>query len=167
MTNIMKLPNATTGLWLGNLLGMLLLLLVVVYQLGGAMFTSGAHLPAVHPLTVQPVPQPETLADIGSRNPFDASSARWKISSEDNPAITGELRGVILLPGVQTVVTSSGTVRLGETLAEGRVARILDNKIIVDQGHGSKELELPSARRPTLNSINKAGHGLDITKGSK
>ena len=167
MTNIMKLPDTTTGLWLGNLLGILLLLLAVAYQLGGAIFASGAHLPAVHPLTVQAIPQPETRADIGSRNPFDSSSARWKTSSGNNPAIIGELRGVILLPGVQTVVTSSGMVRVGETLAEGRVIRILDNKIVVDQGHGSKELELPSARRPTLKSINKAGHGLDTTKGSQ
>jgi hypothetical protein len=163
----MKLPDTTTGLWLGNLLGIMLLLLAVAYQLGGAIFTSGAHLPAVNPLTVQPVPQPETRADTGKRNPFDPSSARWKTGSGSNPALTGELRGVILLPGVQTVVTSSGTVRVGETLAEGRVIRILDNKIVVEQGSGSKELELPSARRPTLKSINKAGHGLDITKGSK
>ena len=167
MTNTMKLPNATTGLWLGNLLGMLLLLLAVAYQLGGAVFTSDAHMPAIHPLLAQPVPQPVPLADIGGRNPFDSSSAHWKISGESNPAITGDLRGVILLPGAQRVVTSNGTVRIGEMLAEGRVVRILDNKIIVDQGHGKKELELPSARRPTLKSINKAGHGLDITKGSK
>jgi len=167
MSNLMKLPNATTGLWLGNLLGMLFLLLVVAYQLGGAMFASDAHLPAIQPLAVQAVPQPEILADIGSRNPFDTSSARWKISSENSPATTGELRGVILLPGVQTVLTSSGTVRVGETLAEGRVSRILDHKIVVNQGGSSKELELPSAKRPTLKSINKAEHGLDVTKGSK
>ena len=41
MTNIMKLPDTTTGLWLGNLLGILLLLLAVAYQLGGAIFASG------------------------------------------------------------------------------------------------------------------------------
>jgi hypothetical protein len=167
MTNIMKLPEATTGLWMGNLFGILFLLLAVAYQLGGAIFASGAHMPEINPLSVQPVPQPETRTDIGSRNPFDPSAARWKASGGNNPAITGELRGVILLPGVQTVVTSNGTVRVGETLPEGRVVRILDDKIVVEQGGGNKELELPSARRPTLKSINKADHGPNTTKGSK
>jgi len=163
----MKSLNITTGLWLGNLLGMLALVLVVVYQLGEAVFTSDVHLPDIRPLVAQAITQTDAIADIGSRNPFDSSATRWKIVSATNPSTTGELRGVILLPGVQTVVTSKGTVRVGETLTEGRVTRILDDKIVVDQGRSSKELELPSAKRPTLKSINKADHGLDIIKGSK
>jgi hypothetical protein len=161
MTRLMKLPNLTTGLWLGNALGLLLVTLVVASRIGGAVFGSGVRLPPVLPLTAQPVPPPEPGADIGSRNPFDVSAAHWKTSKENNPAPGGELRGV------QTVVTSSGTVRLGETLGEGRVARILPDKVIVAHGNVSRELELPSAHRPTLQSINKARSGPHTNKGSK
>lgn len=167
MTGIMKLPNPTAGLWLGNALGISLLLLIVVYQLGGAGLDLGAQLPQVLPLAAQPVTHLGLEANAGNRNPFDPSATRWKISGENNPAITGELRGVILLPGVQAVVTSSGAVHLGESLTEGRITRISGNKVIVEQGNGSMEMELPSARLPTLQSINKAKPGLDTTKGSK
>ena len=164
----MTLPNMTTGLWLGNALGILLLLLVALYQLGGVIFGTGTQLPQVLPLTAQPIPQAGLRPDIGSRNPFDSFNTRWKTSAEKNPAPSGELRGVIMLPGVQAIVTNSGTVHLGETLAEGRVAKIMGDKIIVEQGNGNRELELPSAHRPTLQSISKANAATNKTiKGTK
>ena len=159
----MTLPNPTTGLWLGNALGLLLLLLAALYQFGGVIFGMGAQLPQVLPLTAQPIPQPGLQADIGSRNPFDSSSTRWKTAGGNSPAITGELRGVILLPGVQAVVTNNGAIHLGEMLAEGRVAKILDNKIIVEQGGVNREIKLPSASRPTLQSISKANAATNKT----
>lgn len=166
MTGAMKLPDPTTGLWLANAFGISLLLLIVAYQFGGAFFGLGAQLPPVLPLVVQPVPQPGLEANAGSRNPFDSSSAHWKTSS-GKTAASGELRGVILLPGVQAVVTSSGAVHLGETLTGGRVAKILDDKVVVEQENGNREMELPSAHRPTLRSLNKANSGQDIFKGTK
>ena len=163
----MKLPNPTAGLWLGNAFGILLLLLIVAYQIGGAVFDMNAPLPKVQPLAAQPIHQPEPQADIGNRNPFDSSAARWKTDAEKNSALSGELRGVIMLPGVKAVVTKGGAVHLGEALAEGRITKIMGDKIIVEQGDASREMELPSAHRPTLRSLNKANTGLDHTKAAK
>lgn len=161
-------PNLTVGLWLGNALGAALLLLAAFYQFGGAVFGAGARLPQVQPLVARPVPQPSASAGIGARNPFDPSIAHWRASGAGAPALAGELRGVILLPGVRAVVTNSGTVRPGETMTEGRVIRILDNGIIVEQGQGNREIKLPSAGRPTLQSLNKAGTAANKTiKGTQ
>ena len=161
-------PNLTAGLWLGNALGLALLLLAAFYQLGGAVFGAGARLPQVQPLAARPVPQPSAKIGIGDRNPFDSSVAHWRASGASVPTMAGELRGVILLPGVQAVVTNSGTVRPGEMMTEGRVIRILDNRIIVGQGEGNREIKLPSADRPTLRSLNKTGTAANqSSKGTK
>lgn len=149
--------NPTTVLWLLNALGALLVISAITYRIGPAFLGVGVALPKIGAIPAQPIQQLAAIPGTGNRNPFDPASAQWSVARpDDSPAQTGELRGIIRLPGVQLALTGSGTARIGEPVAGGKIRRILNDRIVVENATGMKEIELPSAHRPTLNALNKA-----------
>lgn len=148
--------NPTTTLWLLNALGVFLVLSAAFYRIGPVFLGSGVTLPKIGAIPAQPIQQLAAIPGTGDRNPFDPASAQWSVARpDDSQAQTGELRGIIRLPGVQLALTGSGTARIGEPVAGGKIRRILNDRIVVENATGMKEIELPSAHRPTLGAINK------------
>lgn len=153
---LIKGPGVTIGLWLANAIGWLVLTLLVSYQFRIFLFDPAATMPAELSLVPKPVQLPEALPDTGNRNPFDTTALHWRTSAAASPAAgSGDLLGFIRLPGVNSALTSSGVVHVGEPLAEGKLLGMMEGKVIVEQASGKREMELPSARRPTLQSLVK------------
>lgn len=155
--------NPTTALWLLNAFGAILVISAAAYRIGPALLGGDVTMPKIGAIPAQPIQQLAAIPGTGDRNPFDPASVRWGGAQPvDIPAQAGELRGIIRLPGIRLAVTGSGTVRIGEPVAGGKVRRILNDRIVVENEMGMKEIELPSAHRPTLEALNKtrrSAHG--------
>jgi hypothetical protein len=155
---MIKGPGVTIGLWLANAIGWLALILAASYQSGIFRLDAGsvAKMPADLTLAAQPIQLPQPLPDMGKRNPFDATAAHWTTSEATSPAAgNGDLLGFIRLPGVNSALTTTGVVHVGEALAQGKLIGMTDGKVIVEQATGKRAMDLPSARRPTLQSLGK------------
>ena len=145
--------NPTVVLWAGNAAVWLLLALIVVYQFG--LLSHGGGAPKLRTLAPEPIQPSAPLSDIAARNPFDPNGNHWRTTAAVAAGSVGELRGVILLPGVRAAITGGGLVPLGGQWGGGRVTGIDANKVIVQRQGAVSELELPSAHRPTLQSLNR------------
>lgn len=145
----------TKGLWVGNALALLAVVLVLYSQLSGLLFGSAKGRPELRPIQPQPLPVMERPPLNGNKNPFDSNAGHWK-TADSKRGGDGELRGILLLPGVQVAVTGSGIVRAGESMNGGKIAGIKQDRLIIQQENQNQEIKLPSAQRPTLQTLNKA-----------
>jgi hypothetical protein len=145
--------NPTTLLWASNAAVWPLLALAIGYRFG--LLDAGGGLPEMRSLTPVPMQLSAQVSESVARNPFDPEGGHWGTAVATAPASGGELRGVMLMPGVSVALTGTGVVRLGEQLAGGRVKEIRANKVIVRRDSETVELDLASANRPTLQSLNR------------
>jgi hypothetical protein len=112
---------------------------------------------------VQP---PPAAPEVGARNPFDPGAGRWMVAAPKGAGGTGELRGVVVLPGVRAAVTGGGAVHVGEPLAGGRLVGIRGGKLLVRRDDAVDEIEVPAFRSPTLQSLNSASPLLKQPEGA-
>jgi len=150
--------NPTIVLWAGNAMVWPLLALVITYQFG--VLDLGGGLPKVQALKPVPIRLSALVSEGGARNPFAPDGGHWHSAVATTASASGtsggELRGIILMPGVSVAVTGGGVVHLGGPLAGGRVKEIRANKVVVQRDAETVELELASAHRPTLESLNRS-----------
>lgn len=147
----------TRTLWAGNAIAIATLLAVVLFRFG-ALMPGDAALPDLRPLRVAELAPPPLAQTPGERNPFDPSGMAWREPKDDEASAgSGELKGIIVLPGVRRAVTDRGSVGTGEALGAGRIVSIDDRAVVVDTGSGRKPLETPGVRRPRLQDLNRVG----------
>lgn len=154
----MKRPDATVVLWLANGVGWIVLAIAALHQFGVLAGRPALALPEVKPLSPLLLQPPPAAAEVGARNPFDPAAGRWLAAAPEGPRAPGELRGVLVLPGVRAAVTGGGVVLVGEPLAEGRLVGIRGDKLLVqreDAAGAVDEIEVPALHTPTLESLNK------------
>ena len=155
-------PTLTQGLWLAN--GFSWLLLSGLVAIGAQRSFLGAEAPA---LRIDPVPAealppraPANVANVPgvqARNPFDPAGTPWQATgSPAAEAAPGQLRGIVVLPGVGVAMTDGGAVRPGEALEAGRLVSVRVSGVVVETPGGQKSLALPGANRPSLQELNQA-----------
>ena len=158
-------PTLTQGLWLAN--GFSWLLLGVLVAIGVQRTFLGAEAPAlrIDPVGAEALP-PHAAANvphvpnIQARNPFDPAGTPWQAAdSPATEAAPGQLRGIVVLPGVGVAMTDRGAVRPGEALEAGRVVSVRVSGVVVETPGGQKPLALPGANRPSLQELNQARPG--------
>ena len=152
----MKRPDSTVLLWLANAVGWIGLGLAALHQFGALAWRPAGALPEVKPLAPRTVQAPQAAPEVGARNPFDPGAAHWIAAAPKGAGGAGELRGVVVMPGVRAAVTGGGAVHVGEPLAGGRLAGIRGGTVLVQRENAVDEIEVPVFRRPTLQSLNGA-----------
>jgi hypothetical protein len=143
--------SPTVALWVGNAGVWLALALIALFQLGALRM--GGPLPDVRSITPKPIQTVAQSSSSGTRNPFDPTGQNWRSALATAAPVHREVRGVVIMPGVRAALTDAGVVHLGEQLSGGRVTQIEQDRVVVQQDAHSVELELPSAHRPTLQSL--------------
>lgn len=157
MKRLAFLRNPTGLLWLGVAVSVLTLGLVLAYRLAPLLPGRSGDLTEIRPISrpeaLAPPPPPVTVA---SRNPFDGGGAHWSQSGKatDNAA-SGAIKGVVLLPGAQAVLTERRTIKFGETLEGGKLVGVEGEQLIIQTSEGRRRIDLPGARRPHLNDLNR------------
>ena len=142
-------------LWLSNIVGGLILIAIIAYQFSVFFIESPVKIPSEALVIAQVVQLPNPPENVGSTNPFDSTGIHWKTVNSEGVKGNGTLLGVIKLPGVNSALTSTGVVRIGETMAEGKLIGITDKKVILTQDTNQTEILLPSSKRPSIESLNK------------
>lgn len=155
MTGRIKIP-LTMALWLANVFFWLFLIGFVIWRLQ-AVLVAGE----VAKLRIEPVSAPAwpllALPSAQARNPFDPAGTPWHVASSAAPVVaTGQLRGIIVLPGVSVALTDKGAVKPGESLTVGRLVSVKAREAVVQTPSGLQALTLPGASRPTLRQLNQA-----------
>ena len=146
----------TRGLWLAN--GLLWLLPCGFLAFGAAKIFLGGEAPPLRldPLRTEAMP-PLALASAGTRNPFDPAGAAWLAADSPGPAATpGQVRGIVVLPGVAVALTDRGAVKPGAALDAGRLRSVKTTGAVVDTPGGPQALVLPGSNRPSLQDLNRA-----------
>ncbi len=155
MTHFPKL-QLTRVLWLANALFWLLLAGLVAFQVRQIFF--GGETPVLHleAITVQPL-RPSALARTATRNPFDATGTAWLAAGSPGAEATpGQVRGIVVLPGVGMAMTDRGPVKPGGSLDAGRLISVKPTGAVVATPSGLQALVLPGTKRPTLQDLNQA-----------
>jgi hypothetical protein len=156
---VLRLENprgVTRALWVANAAGLLLLAAAGV-RLGELLWRGNAdRLPAIIPFTLSPLPLP-AVPSVADGNPFDPGRLAWRLpEDQDLAGGAGEVKGVILLPGIRRAVTDKGSAKPGETIGAGRLLAVEGGSVVIDDGGGPKKIETPGARRPRLEDLNRA-----------
>ncbi|HEY6897937.1 MAG TPA: hypothetical protein VI279_11795, partial [Rhodocyclaceae bacterium] len=102
------------------------------------------------------MPAAASLEMNASRNPFDSSGGIWNDPKAEGGGDTGELKGILLLPGVHRLLTGRGPVKPGEMLDQGKVLDMTKQGVKIQTQDGTTTLELPGAHRPHLEDLNRA-----------
>lgn len=152
----MKRPNSTVLLWLANALGWIGLGIAAFHQFGALAWRPAGALPEVRPLSPRPMQPPQAAPEVGAHNPFDPGAGRWIAAAPQGASATGDLRGMVVLPGVRAAVTGGGAVHVGELLAGGRLVGIRGGKVLVQRENAVHEIEVPAFSSPTLQSLTGA-----------
>jgi len=149
----MKRLPLVSGLLLGNAIA-LIIVIVALYSQLGPLFAPMKGMAELSPIQPQPLRILEQTSPLNLKNPFDSGAVHWKAveSRED----TGELHGVMLLPGVRAAVTGTGIVYPGGQVSGGRLAEITPDGLIVQQENQAHKITLHAVPRPTLQTLNKA-----------
>ena len=146
----------TRALWLANGFFWLLLAGLVAFRVQ-QVFVSGA-VPALRldPLPAEALP-PLAQVSVPTRNPFDPSGTAWQAAgSPVSAAAPGQVRGIVVLPGVGVAMTDRGAVKPGEALDAGRLVSVKVAGAVVDTPGGRQALVLPGSNRPSLQDMNRA-----------
>lgn len=151
------LRNPTRLLWLATGVSVLTLALVLAYRLAPLLPGRGDNLP-----DIRPIAQPESLASalpppvVAARNPFDAGGTHWSQPGKGAEGPTaGAIKGVVLLPGTQAVLTEGRTVKFGEALEGGKLVGVEGEQLIIQTSEGRRRIDLPGAHRPHLKDLNR------------
>ncbi len=158
----MKFPafsptDPTRLLWIATGVSVALLATGLAYRLAPLLPGTSGKLSEI-----RPIDQPDALApamepvSVAARNPFDPGGAHWSQPDKgiENTA-TGAIKGIVLLPGAQVVLTEGRTVKFGETLEGGKLIGAEGEQLIIQTGEGRKRIDLPGARRPHLKDLNR------------
>jgi hypothetical protein len=149
----MKRIPLAQGLWLGNALAFLIVIVALYFQLGSLVMPMKGTL-ELPPIHLEPLRIPERADFSGLINPFDPGAGHWKLA--ENRTDVGKLHGVLLLPGARAALTGSGIVYPGGQVNEGRLAQITQDGLIIQQENQTREIKLHAVPRPTLQTLNKA-----------
>ena len=150
----MQRPDSTVLLWLACALGWIGLCIAAFHQFGVLAWRPAGALPEIKALSPKPVQSPQATLEVGARNPFDPGAARWMVAEAPKGAgAMGDVRGVVVLPGVRAAVTGGGAVHVGEPLGGGRLVGFRGDKILVQQNNAVDEFDVPALRSPTLKSL--------------
>lgn len=148
---------STRGLWVANavfLASIAGLLAWQFWQVFGANSRAPSALRLDRATIEVPVAQ---IITPPARNPFDPGGTHWRTSAPSMAApATGQILGILALPGVGVALTDRGAVHPGETLKEGELVSVAPSGAVVDAPGGHQKLELPGGRRPRLQDLNKA-----------
>ncbi len=146
----------TVVLWLANGFLWLLLVGLMIWRLQAVFLAAEAPALLVEPLLAEAWPVP-VLPSGQARNPFDPAGTPWHVASSTARVPTGgQLRGIVILPGVSVVLTEQGAVKPGESLLVGRLVSVTGREAVVQTPSGPQALTLPGANRPTLGDLNQA-----------
>ncbi len=155
MTRRVGIP-LTVALWLANGFFWLLLVGFVIWRLQAVFLAAEAPALLVEPVSPETWPVPALLSGQ-ARNPFDPAGTPWHFASSTARVPTaGQLRGIVVLPGVSVVLTDQGAVKPGESLVVGRLVSVRAREAVVQTPGGPQVLTLPGANRPTLRELNQA-----------
>lgn len=157
MNRLAFLRNPTVLLWLATGASVVILTLVLAYRLAPLIPGNGGNLP-----DIRPIDQPEALAPspppgpVAGRNPFDAGGTHWSQPGKGVESVaSGPIKGIVLLPGAQAVLTEGRTVKFGETLEGGTLVGVEGEQLIIQTSEGRKRIDLPGAHRPHLKDLNR------------
>jgi hypothetical protein len=146
----------TRALWLANALFWLLLAGLVAFQIQQIFFAGETPALRLEPVTVEALP-PLALAGAATRNPFDAAGTAWLAAGSTGPEATpGQVRGIVVLPGIGLAMTDRGPVKPGASLDAGRLLSVKAAGAVVATPTGPQALALPGSNRPTLQDLNQA-----------
>jgi hypothetical protein len=138
--------NPTIVLWAGNATLWPLLALLVTYRFG--LLDLGAGWPKVQSLAPVPIRLSAQVPEGGARNPFDPDGSPWRATLASATRASGDLRGVIIMPGFSVALTAGGVVHLGEEMVGGSLKEIQEDKVIVQRGAETLQMELGSTSHP-------------------
>jgi hypothetical protein len=151
------LGNPTRLLWIAMAISVVTLGLVLAYRLAPLLPGQTGNT-----ADIRPIGQPEALASVlppvlvAVRNPFDVGGTHWSqpVKGADNTA-AGPIKGIVLLPGTQAVLTEGRTIKFGEDLEGGKLVAVEGEQLIIQTSEGRRRIDLPSARRPHLKDLNR------------
>jgi hypothetical protein len=150
----LKMP-LTSALWLANALLWLLLVLFLAARIQQVFFAGETPLLRFDPVVATSLP-PLALASASTRNPFDPTGSPWQAADAPAPtAAPGQVRGIVVLPGVGVALTDRGVIKTGESLDAGRLLSVKISGVMVDTPSGPQGLLLPGANRPALQDLNQ------------
>lgn len=156
MTRRVKI-SLTLALWLANGLFWLILIGLVAWRAQAVFLAGDAPALRLEPVTAAAWPA-LVLASAQARNPFDPAGTPWFAAGSAAPPgpAPGELRGIIVLPGVAVALTDHGAVKPGASLDKGRLLSVKAAGAVVDTPSGRKTLTLPGSGGLTLQQLNQA-----------
>lgn len=149
--------NPTRLLWLAMGVSLLILVAVLAYRLAPVLPGPGEREHEIRPIghLQAPASAQATLA-IVERNPFDPSGAHWSQTGKGaEAAVTGPIKGVVLVPGMNVVLTEGRPVRIGDMLEGGKLLGVEGERLIIETSEGLKRVDLPGSRRPHLKDLNQ------------
>jgi hypothetical protein len=148
--------SLTSALWLANGLFWLLLIGFLVLRVQQTFFVGEVPPLRLDPLSTQALPA-LVLANASSRNPFDPAGTPWALASAPAPAKAGQVRGIVVLPGVAVALTEGGVVKPGQSLDDGQLLSVKTSGAVVDTPTGRQTLILPESNRPkSFQALNQA-----------
>jgi hypothetical protein len=158
MSRLKPSLTPTQLLWLTNGVCWLLLVGFVVMRVEQVFFTEA--LPSLRldaAATEAQITPPPSLSGLPGRNPFDPAGTPWQLAGSTAPAVSpGQVRGIVVLPGVGVALTDGGVIAPGAELDAGRLMSVKSSGAVVDTPVGPKALTLPGSNRPTLQDLNQA-----------
>jgi hypothetical protein len=150
----LKAP-AIKALWLAVGLAAAALGSMLLYRAANVFTADEETLPRFLPLAVHK-PVSSLSVALPGRNPFDPTGTPWaSVQADQSQANAGRLKGVVLFPGTQLVLTESGVVKLGANLAEGRLIAISPSGVLVDTAGRREQIPVPASKRIKLKDLNQ------------
>jgi len=152
-----KIPlTLTRALWLANGFFWLLLAGWVAFRVQQVIVSGPAPALRLDPVQAEALP-PLVLVSVPTRNPFDPAGTAWQAAgSPASEAAPGQVRGIVVLPGVGVAMTDRGAVKPGQALDAGRLVSVKVAGAVVDTPGGRQALVLPGSNRPRLQDLNQA-----------
>lgn len=143
------------SLWLAFAVVTAMLVGLLLYRLAGVFSVDEATMPRFIPMSTDRV-APSFGVALPGKNPFDPTGAPWTAVQEGgSQAGAGHLKGVVLLPGAQFVLTESGLVKPGAELAEGKLLAVSSGGVLVEAAGRQEQIPVAASKRVRLNDLNK------------
>ena len=150
----MKFPSVKS-LWLSFVVVTATLLGLLFYRVAGVISTDDATMPRFLPLYVDRAAPPVSTA-LPGKNPFDPSGVPWaSTQAGGSQAGTGRLKGIVVFPGTQFVLTETGVVTLGTDLKEGKLLAVRGEGVLVETAGKQEHIPVAASKRMRLNDLNK------------